>query len=296
MHHAITLEALRVLEAINQKGSFAEAAKSLFKVPSALTYTINKLETDLEVELFDRSKQRASLTQAGQLLLKEGHDLLLAATRLEEQIKQVESGWETKLVIAKDTIINNQPLLEILARFCSLEKQVDITILEEALGGGWDALHSKRSDIAIGVTGELPKGQYQVESIGEIEFVFVVAQGHPLTKFLGILDTQQIKQFPAVVVSDSSRHLPQRSSGLFDSKQTIRVQDMQTKLDALIKGLGVGFMPIHLVTEQLSSGELISLTTSLPRPPIPIYIAWEKGKKGKALNWFIEQCKQQIWL
>jgi len=296
MHHAITLEALRVLEAINQKGSFAEAAKSLFKVPSALTYTVNKLESDLGVDLFDRSKQRASLTQAGRLLLQEGQELLLAASRLEEQIRQVESGWETKLVIAKDTIIRNQPINEILQRFCALDKQVDISIIEEALGGGWDALHSKRSDIAIGVTGELPKGQYQVEQIGEIEFVFVVAKHHPLADFVGVLESQHIREYPAIVVSDSSRNLPQRSSGLFDSKQTIRVQNMQTKIEAQICGLGVGFMPLCLVGDYLESGQLVAKSTSLPRPPIPIYIAWEKGKKGNALAWFIEQCKMQVWL
>ncbi len=106
MHHAITLEALRVLEAINQKGSFAEAAKSLFKVPSALTYTMQKLENDLGVALFDRQGQRAKLTEAGEVLLSEGEILLSAAALLEQRVKQVESGWETKLTIAKDTIID----------------------------------------------------------------------------------------------------------------------------------------------------------------------------------------------
>ena len=69
MHHAITLEALRVLDAIDQKGSFGAAAEALFKVPSALSYTVQKLESDIGVNLFDRSKQRAQLTAAGRLLL-----------------------------------------------------------------------------------------------------------------------------------------------------------------------------------------------------------------------------------
>ena len=50
--NAITLDALRAIEAIHQQGSFAGAAKVLFKVPSALTYTIAKLESDLNVALF----------------------------------------------------------------------------------------------------------------------------------------------------------------------------------------------------------------------------------------------------
>ena len=49
MNSPITLDALRALDAIDRKGSFASAAESLFKVPSALTYTIKKLEEDLSV-------------------------------------------------------------------------------------------------------------------------------------------------------------------------------------------------------------------------------------------------------
>lgn len=295
MHHAITLEALRVLDAINEKGSFAEAAKSLFKVPSALTYTVQKLESDLNVPVFDRAGQRALLTPAGQLILKEGRELLLAASRLEDKVKQVESGWETKLTIAKDTVVTNHSVLSIIEQFCQLDKQVEITIIEEALGGGWDALHSQRADIAIGVTGELPKGQYHVFEIGQLEFVFAVAHSHPLASFIGQLENQQISQFPAIVVADSSRSLPSRSSGLFDSKQVIRVPSMQAKLEAQCSGLGVGFLPLHIVKPALERGEMVAKSTALHRPPVPIYLAWEKRKEGKALDWFIQQCKQFNW-
>ncbi len=37
---------LMIIETIHQQGSFAGAVKVLFKVPSALTYTIAKLESD----------------------------------------------------------------------------------------------------------------------------------------------------------------------------------------------------------------------------------------------------------
>ncbi|MDO6712943.1 LysR family transcriptional regulator [Aliiglaciecola sp. 2_MG-2023] len=295
MHHAISLESLRVLHAIERKGSFSEAAKALFKVPSALTYTMQKLESELGVELFDRSGKRATLTQAGLILLNEGQGILDAAERLEEKVKQVESGWETQLPIAKDTIMPNKPVIELIKGFCCLDKQVEITLIEEALAGGWDALYSNRCDLAIGVTGELPKGPYAVHQIGEIEFVFVVAKKHPLADFIGILEGQNIKQYPAIVVADSSRNLPERSSGLFESKQVIRVQNMMAKRDAQVQGLGIGFLPLHLIESQLDSGDLVAKATSLHRPAVPVYMAWEKHKSAKALAWFIEQGKNHQW-
>ncbi len=55
----LTLDALRILDAIDRNGSFGAAATELHKVRTALTYTINKLEHDLNVTLFDRSGHRA---------------------------------------------------------------------------------------------------------------------------------------------------------------------------------------------------------------------------------------------
>lgn len=68
----LSIESLEVIDAIARKGSFAAAAESLFRVPSALTYTVRKLEEDLGLSLFDRSGHRAILTKAGEELIKEG--------------------------------------------------------------------------------------------------------------------------------------------------------------------------------------------------------------------------------
>lgn len=296
MHHAITLEALRVLQAIHEKGSFAAAAETLFKVPSALTYTVQKLESDLDTSLFDRRGQRAVLTNAGRLVLEEGRALLDAAQRLEEKVKQVESGWETRLTIAKDTVVCGTSLLNIIGEFCALDKQVEITVVEEALGGGWDALHSRRADVAIGVTGELPKGQYHVSQIGMLEFVFAVSAQHPLADYIGMIEPEEFQKYPSIVVSDTSRALPQRSSGLFESKQQIRVPDMATKIDAQIAGIGIGFVPLHMARKALDEGTLVAKSAAVPRPPIPIYVAYEKGRSGKALAWFCDQIERAGWL
>ena len=48
----LTLDALLVIDAIDRKGSFAAAAHELHRVPSAVTYSVQKLEEDLDVLLF----------------------------------------------------------------------------------------------------------------------------------------------------------------------------------------------------------------------------------------------------
>lgn len=296
MHHAITLESLRVLDAIEKKGSFNAAAEALFKVPSALSYTIGKLESDLGINLFDRTRQRAHLTAAGRLLLDKGRELLQAADTLEETVRQVESGWETQLRIAKDTILPLAPLLRQVDAFNQLDRCVALHISEEVLGGTWDALLAGRCDLALGASGEAPKGLLEYRPLGEVDFLFAVAKNHPLRLHKGPVDAAAIRAYPTIVAADSSLTTPGRSTGLLDSRQTIRVANMAAKIQAQVMGIGVGFLPSHLIRKELATGDLIALPCEIPRPKIPLFMAWRKENPGKALAWFVEACAGVEWL
>ncbi|OGT71479.1 MAG: LysR family transcriptional regulator [Gammaproteobacteria bacterium RIFCSPLOWO2_02_FULL_57_10] len=296
MHHAITLEALRVLDAIDRRGSFLAAADALFKVPSALTYTVQKLESELGVSLFDRSRQRAQLTEAGRLVLERGRVLLQDAQDLEEAVRQLESGWETTLRIARDTVLPITLLLEQIHQFNQLGRQVSVQVSEEVLGGGWDALVAGRCDLTLGASGDIPKGVFEYRLLGDMGFVFAVAPGHPLTQFNGPVDAQAISAFPTVIAADTSITAPARSSGLIASRQSVRVANMAAKIEAQRMGVGVGFLPRHMVKTLLATGALVELECSIPRPPMPLYMAWRKNQKGKALAWFADACAKVDWL
>lgn len=296
MHHPISLEALRVLDAIDRRGSFQAAAQALFKVPSALTYTVQKLENELGVSLFDRSKQRAQLTAAGRLLLERGRSLLQEVADLEEAVRQLEAGWETTLRIARDTVLPLELLLQQVHAFNQLGRQVAVQVTEEVLGGGWDALLAGRCDLTLGASGDIPKGLFEYRKLGEVEFVFAVAAGHPLSHYPQPIDAAAISEFPTVIAADTSVTSPARSSGLLASKQSLRVANMSAKIQAQRLGVGVGFLPRHMVTRQLANGELVALECSVPRPPIPLYMAWRKQQSGKALAWFIEACAAVDWV
>ena len=295
MNNAVTLEALRVLEAIDQLGSFSAAADALFKVPSALTYTIKKLEEDLDVSLFDRSRQKAVLTPAGRLVLKRGHFILAATRRLEESVKALESGWEPKLRIARDTVLAEAPLMSVVGDFLSQDRPVEVTLSEEAVGGTWDALQDDRVDLVVGATGELPKGHFHTRLLGEIEFVFTVSPSHPLALTKRPVSADQLRHYPAIVVSDTSKIFPARNSGIFASRQVLRVDTMRSKIEAQCLGLGVGYLPKHRIQEELKARRLVICECEIPRPNQEAYLVWKKEELGRGLSWFIEALAQQDW-
>ncbi|MFA5916158.1 MAG: LysR family transcriptional regulator, partial [Burkholderiales bacterium] len=290
----LTLDALQAMDAIERKGSFAAAAAELHRVPSALTYTVQKLEQDLDVVLFDRSGHRARLTAAGRELMQEGRALLRAAGELECRVKRVATGWETELRIALDIMIPAAQLFPLIAEFYAEESGTRIRLAYEVLAGTWDALVSGRAELALGVSGEAPAGGgYAIRMLGYKDFVFAVAPTHPLAKLPEPLKHEQILAHRAVAVGDSSRSLPSRSVGLLTGQDALTVPDLESKVAAQVAGLGCGYLPAHAAAPLIKAKRLVAKEVEEIKPTGNLYYAWRSQEKGKALRWFLKQLEDQ---
>ena len=268
----LTLDALEVLDAIDRKGSFAAAANALFRVPSTLTYTVQKLEEDLGFVIFRKEGRRSVLTPAGRVLLDQGRGVLLATQAMIDKAHQVNSGWEMNLNIALDTVWDIQRFLPILAEFVQLNTGVEINLLEEVMGGSLEALIEDRADIVLG--GPPPSVQLQGLQFKEVmqsQWCFVVAKDHPLTLEAQALTSEMMTPYTSIVIKDSSRHSAIKSHRLMDKQTQIRVASMQQKITLIEAGLGIGFLPKHKIQEQLDEGCLVVLETTEPAAITPQY-------------------------
>lgn len=287
MHTAITIDALKVLDAIDRKGSFAGAAGELFRVPSAISYTVQKLEEDLNVSIFDRTGHKAVLTPAGRYLLEEGRSLLEAAENLAHTTRQVAQGWETRLRIDFNSLLPADCLFTAIQEFYQLEVPVDVQIVEEVFAGAWDALQSRRVDMIVGADQlSKPAGSFATKALGEVSFVFAVAAHHPLATATEPLTEADIAQFPAAVAADTSRSLPPGHAGIFRQQRTLTVSNIDQKIAVQEAGLGVGWLPLPRILEQLDRGTLVTKEIHEPRAAISIHLARHHEDKGKALMWF----------
>jgi len=293
----LTLEALTVLEAIDRKGSFAAAADELHRVPSAITYAIQKLEEDLGVLLFDRSGHRASLTDAGRELLREGRQLLQAATELESRVKRVATGYEVELRIAVDDIIPKERLYPLLQDFYREACGTRLRLLTEVYGGAWDALVTGRADLVLGAPGEGPAGGgYSTRPLGTVEWQFMVAPSHPLAQAPEPIPPEEILKYRSIAAADSSRNLPPRTSGLLSGQDVLTVPDMRDKIAFQRAGFGVGYLPVHMVRAEVAAGMLVVKQVLEPKAVGQVFIAWRTADNGKALRWFLERFKDAQWL
>lgn len=294
----LNLDNLLVLDAIDRHGSFAAAAEVLHRVPSALTYSVHKLEQDLAVQLFDRSGHRAILTAAGLELLREGRHLLHAARELEERVKRVAAGVETELRIAVSDLVAWPLLYNALQEFYAQSFGTRIRLMTEVYGGVWDALVNGRADLVIGAPSEGPAGGgYVTHALGTVDFVFAVAPDHPLAEYDEPLQAMDILQFRAVTAADSSRHLAARTSGLLNGQDVLTVPDMTAKILAQEMGLGVGYLPSQIALREAAAGRLVIKTVAESKPESQFFMAWLSHHQGPALLWLVNYWKQQpYWL
>ncbi len=304
---ALTPEALAMIDAIARTGSFAAAARELGKVPSALTYSVRQLEDALDVLLFDRSSRQARFTPAGQELLNHGRRLLADTDAVAQRVRRVASGWEPVLSIAADDVISRVTLLELCESFYAMAMDgqsaaqergkggpgTQLRLRTEVMAGTWEALVSGQADLAIGVgmASEAPAG-VKVQPMGGVEFLFAVAPCHPLAQHDGPISDATLLPHRAVAVADSAQRLSPVTVNLLPGQDVLTVPNMRTKIDAMLRGLGCGFVPEPMVHDHLAAGRLVAKTVQRPSHQASMGYAWRSGPSahadGLALQWWLK--------
>src|SRR5215469_18726976 len=98
-------EELALLEAIRESGSLSRAVARLGKAPSTVSHAARQLEARFDALLFDRRRYRLQPTPAGHLLAEEAGRLMQDVARMTQRVRQVANGWEDRLWIVTDEIL-----------------------------------------------------------------------------------------------------------------------------------------------------------------------------------------------
>ncbi|SEI55932.1 DNA-binding transcriptional regulator, LysR family [Allopseudospirillum japonicum] len=280
----ITLEALQVLDAIARRGSFAAAASELDKVPSAISYTVRKLEQELGIDLFNRDGHRATLTPAGQLTLEQGRRILEAADELTYAARQLAQGWEQKLHIYYNTYFSIESLLPLLKAFRAQHAHVELSVQEATGTQCWDALLTEQADLILGAPQVTVLDSRVITlELGQLDFGLFAAPQHPLAQdpqaSLIAYDCMSLdKQVPTAIENQLSAQ--------------VRLPNANAQIAALCAGLGWGWLPWTQAQAYVQRGDLVALAQMAPLTQ-QILAAWRRPQQGKALSWWVETLTQQ---
>lgn len=285
----LDLDSIRVLKTIIDKGSFAAAAKTLHRAQSAISYQIKKLEEGLNLEIFNRSEYRAILTPAGQTILEEGIRLLAQAKHIETLAEQLNQEWEPTFEIVIDGILKIDPIMAAMKSLLQEDIPTKISLTMEYLGGVQHRFDKNQADLML-VKEYQKSPQLLYKAMPDVECLLCVSTQHPLAKQTQV-SISQLQQFVELSVHDSSEQdLYNVEHMHFGGERMFYLSDFKSKKQALLQGIGFGWMPHYLVKEELSENKLQEVNYQHhSRFTFTPHLVWRAEKKlGKTAQKFMQ--------
>jgi len=280
---------LEVVDAVARNGSFSAAAKELHRVPSAVSYTVRQLEEWLAVPLFARRHRDVELTPAGAWFLKEGRSVIKKMMVTRQQCQQIANGWRGQLSIAVDNIVRPERTRQLVLDFYRHFPDVELLVSQEVFNGVWDALADERVELAIGATQAIPVGgRYAFRDMGMLSWQCVVAASHPLAQQQEPVSDDRLRNWPSLVLEDTSRSLPKRITWLLDNQRRLVAPDWASAEVCLSAGLCIGMVPSHFARPWLDCGEWKALTLENPFPDAACCLTWRQNDASPALQWLLD--------
>ena len=267
---AFSSDSIQVFLAALDHGSFSAAARSLSRVPSAVSMTIAHLEAELDVQLFDRSGREPRPTAAARALEPQARLLAGQLQQLNAQALALTQGLEERLtlVIAPELIAAHwaQPLAELAQEHPLLQVEVLAAPQVDALA----LLHSGRAQLALVFERPSIDGREGFQEVGTETLVAVIAPEHPVITHaraaalaLGLspahaaLREEHLITTRQIVVA--SRDLAQTDPRFVFARHHWRTDNHLAALGLIEAGLGWGWQPRALVQPRIEAGRLVGM-------------------------------------
>jgi DNA-binding transcriptional LysR family regulator len=294
MRDRLSLDQIRTFVAAAEEGSFSAAARKLGRAQSAVSDLIRRLEEELGVALFDRSRRAPQLTPAGSLLLRDARAVGGAVDLLNSRARGLTEGIEPELWAVVDVYFPFQAITEAARDFRLRFPTTPLRLYVEVLGAATEPVLDGRASFAVaGGPGPLPPG-LSSEPLEGVGMAMVASADHPLASFKGVIPRDELAKHVQLVLTERARRPDSREYSVM-SPTTWRLADLYAKHSFLLSGLGWGSMPLHAVERDLAEGRLVRLATpeipltGLTAPMAAVYRT--AAPPGPAGRWLIERLK-----
>jgi len=252
---ALTLDQIQLFLAVAQEGGFAKAARKLNRAQSAVTYGVQKLEAQIGMALFDRAAYRPALTEAGRALLVRAGRIADEARAFRETAQSLAQGLEPELTLAVDSMFPMAAVVEALKAFSARFPTVPPRVYVQPLGGSVELVLDGACMIGFLPLVISDRARLRSFPLRTVRFLPVVAPDHPLAAYAGPIEGHVLSSHVQLVLTDTTQLTSGRDYGVL-SARTWRLADLGAKQAMLLAGLGWGYMPTHLVEDDIARGRL----------------------------------------
>tara|TARA_B110000879_G_scaffold194407_1_gene262209 strand:- start:1966 stop:2859 length:894 start_codon:yes stop_codon:yes gene_type:complete len=290
----MTLSELRFIVAVGREKNFRKAADKCFVSQPALSLAVKKLEDELGIVLFERSRTDVSITQAGQAIINQAIIVLDEAGKIKEMAQQgdgqLEKPFKLGLIysIAPYLLPLIIPLLRNSAPDMPLEIEENITKnLEEKLKKGF-------IDAAIvALPFDIPG--IEIENLYEEPFVTVVPVKHPWAQKKTI--KADLLASEKVLLLDNthcySNQVQEACPGLLKTGEIQGGNSLETIRSMVASNLGISVLPKSATTLRHVNPLVKAIQFDKPIPFRKVVLAYRKSSvKKQALEEVVKSIKK----
>jgi DNA-binding transcriptional LysR family regulator len=250
--------------ALAEHGSFARAARAVHLSQPALSRSIQSLESQLGVVMFERGRNGVELTDAGRVILNRARILADQAADLEREAGVLRKGNGRGLRVAVGPYAAKMLVSGVVAR--CLREIPDFRVVVGV--DNWVKVvadvRERRADIGICESSELDDRDLEVRPLRQHQACAVARSGHPLDgrKSPAVTD---ILRFPVALSSRiPARVLAKLLPAAVGSLPAIRCENLDIVIDILVASDAISFLPERLARPEVEAGRLVLLDYAPP--------------------------------
>jgi DNA-binding transcriptional LysR family regulator len=275
---------LRVLLAVLEKGSLGRAAEWLNTSQPAVTKTIQRLEEELDVPLFERDARGMRPTQFAQCLATHARSISIGLSQAADEVKALKRGAKGTVTIASPPLIATELLPDLMIKLVKQHPglRVRITTASDAVS---ERILAGEFDFGIdlmGTTGS-DSGLMEKELFND-QLVLIARKGHRLTRLVSP-SPQDLQAFEWVLPVPGNRHRRRLTQFFELAGLTPPTAAVECSTTAFIKAVVgrtdyiaiVARMALHPDTD-MADRELKVIEIDSPSMARPIGLVWRQSQ------------------
>lgn len=289
----ITIRQLKVFHEVARLRSYTQASKMLHLTQPAVSMQIKQLEENVGLALFARQGKEFLLTDAGEEIRLMSHSILQQIEETSYNLEQMGAGQQGKLRLAVATTVA-VVATRLIAQFNKLYPALSLHFTVTNREGLIDLLDGNDTDIVI--MGQPPDNPLLDTQIFMTNPLVVIAPpGHPLSGKRKPVSLKQLFEYDFILREPNSGTRLSVERFLNAQGKTLQSSMEMNSNDAIkqsvAEGLGLGFVSIHTVEQELQQGRVNIINTV----GFPLRRTWYLvHRKSKRLSPICERFKSYI--
>ena len=274
----MTFEQLQCFIASVEEKTFLDAAHSLYISQSSLSKQIMKLEQELGVMLWDRSRRKAGLTEAGNIFYQDALILLIQYSQARNRLDRFRTESQLTLSVGTLPILTQYQLTPGFRDFQAAHPGIRLSLHEVEEPELMEGFEKGIYDLVIGREAMFYGANCQTQLIAGDQLAAVLDSSHPLA-FRSSLCLEELKDEDFIFMNPYTSIynlcvIRCREAGF--SPRILRTARVESILSAVLIGEGISLLAGNSV--RIFKPEHIAVIPLTPKIPLPVVLARHKER------------------